>query len=148
MVVLNKKTDRLLNHVWNTLPVSGHTMVYIGRFKHRPDVLHWGNPFSHNPSAVCDASMMLMPSRNMAVVAFGQWISAPIGCNVRQTWKDLASRLGMKPELLREVVERNEDRRQWMLHNVNCLHDHDLVCWCSPKACHGDVLVQMLELNQ
>ena len=36
-----------------------------------------------------------------------------------------------KPELLAQVIE---------------LKGKDLVCWCSPQACHGDVLKKYIDL--
>lgn len=33
---------------------------------------------------------------------------------------------------------------------LNALHElegKDLVCWCKPKACHGDVLLRMVKKN-
>lgn len=48
-----------------------------------------------------------------------------------------------------EVVEKY---RQYILKSnlVNDLHelkDKILVCWCKPKKCHGDVLIELLEEN-
>lgn len=31
-----------------------------------------------------------------------------------------------------------------LVHDVDTLRGKTLVCWCSPLACHGDVLVKML----
>lgn len=28
------------------------------------------------------------------------------------------------------------------------LHGKDLVCWCAPAACHGDVLIEVANANQ
>lgn len=41
--------------------------------------------------------------------------------------------------------------REWLLHNdlvlrVIELKDRDLVCFCAPQACHGDVLMEFVEL--
>lgn len=32
---------------------------------------------------------------------------------------------------------------QWLLDHVHELRGCDLVCWCAPAACHGDVLVEL-----
>lgn len=47
-----------------------------------------------------------------------------------------------------DVVEKY---RNWLLHNdlvldVKELIGRDLVCFCSPKACHGDVLKEFIGL--
>lgn len=47
-----------------------------------------------------------------------------------------------------EVIEKY---RQWILNNpelLSQLHELEgkrLGCWCKPKACHGDVLVELIE---
>lgn len=37
-----------------------------------------------------------------------------------------------------------EDRRQWILNNLEELRGKKLGCFCSPNKCHGDVLVEIL----
>lgn len=45
-----------------------------------------------------------------------------------------------------EVIEKY---REWILNNPELLADlwslrgRDLACWCAPKACHGDVLLEL-----
>lgn len=45
-----------------------------------------------------------------------------------------------------EVIEKY---REWILNNPKLqadlwtLRGRDLACWCSPKACHGDVLLEL-----
>mgnify|MGYP000991042472 FL=1 len=49
--------------------------------------------------------------------------------------------------------EAIESYRKWITegegkHLLNDLHELDgkiLGCWCKPKACHGDVLVELIE---
>lgn len=58
------------------------------------------------------------------------------------------------------VVDRDGTReeviaeyREWLLHNMHSpvqdgreleeLRGKDLVCWCAPKACHADVLMEV-----
>lgn len=47
-----------------------------------------------------------------------------------------------------EVVARYRD---WIIHSdlaleVIELKGRDLVCFCAPKSCHGDVLIELVEL--
>ena len=37
------------------------------------------------------------------------------------------------------AVERLQREPNWL----NPLRDKDLVCWCAPAGCHGDVLVEL-----
>ena len=50
-----------------------------------------------------------------------------------------------------EVIKKYE---QWLLHSPEAanlrgmlpeLKNKTLACWCAPKACHGDVLVRILD---
>ena len=34
---------------------------------------------------------------------------------------------------------------QWILDNINMLTGKEIGCYCAPKACHGDVLVEIWE---
>ncbi len=36
------------------------------------------------------------------------------------------------------------ERRQWILDNLHTLAGKRLACFCKPLACHGDVLVALL----
>lgn len=40
-------------------------------------------------------------------------------------------------------VDATESRRQWMLDNLHKLKGKRIGCFCSPKACHGDVLARI-----
>lgn len=50
------------------------------------------------------------------------------------------------PEQRAEVIALY---RRWLLQRSELmaalpeLRDKDLVCWCTPKACHGDVLIEL-----
>lgn len=50
----------------------------------------------------------------------------------------------------REVIEKF---RRWILTQPNLLKDlHEikgktLGCWCKPKVCHGDILVELIETS-
>jgi hypothetical protein len=35
--------------------------------------------------------------------------------------------------------------RKFTNSDLEELRGHDLVCWCAPLACHGDVLVELVE---
>jgi len=55
-------------------------------------------------------------------------------------------------EVVGSREEAIEKYRQWLwqqvqtgairLHELAALHNKDLVCFCAPKPCHGDVLVR------
>jgi len=62
----------------------------------------------------------------------------------------------MHGEKDRETVV--EQYREWLMKSPEAKHlrtairrgelnDKKLVCWCHPKACHGDVLLEMVELH-
>lgn len=36
------------------------------------------------------------------------------------------------------------ERRQWILNNLETLRGKNLVCFCAPKPCHGDIYMEML----
>lgn len=36
-------------------------------------------------------------------------------------------------------------RRRWILQNLYRLRNKRLGCFCSPKACHGDIYVKLIE---
>lgn len=47
-----------------------------------------------------------------------------------------------------EVIEKYRDwikTQQHLLDSLEELRGKVLGCWCSPKACHGDVLTELLE---
>ena len=48
-----------------------------------------------------------------------------------------------------EVIEMYKDYIQdnlFLIEELKKLRPKRLLCWCAPKACHGDVLVEMLTL--
>ena len=55
--------------------------------------------------------------------------------------------------LVRTREEAIEKYRHWikqqphLLEKLESLRGKKLGCWCKPKSCHGDVLVQMLNSN-
>jgi uncharacterized protein YebE (UPF0316 family) len=46
-----------------------------------------------------------------------------------------------------EVIARYEQyvRNSDLIDQVMELDQKDLVCWCNPKACHGDVLLKLID---
>jgi hypothetical protein len=50
-----------------------------------------------------------------------------------------------------EVIEKY---REWvqtqpdLMNSLDELYGKVLGCWCKPKACHGDVLVELVEIRQ
>lgn len=47
-----------------------------------------------------------------------------------------------------EVIEKYREWIQTQPHLMSSLHElkgKTLGCWCSPKACHGDVLLELAE---
>lgn len=93
--------------------------VYIGR---KVDKFHYGNPFTFKFSAI---AKVMVSSRNESVDAFRKWIK---GLDYRD----------IEPE-----------RRLWILDNLSNLRGKVLGCYCKPnKVCHGDVYIELLELEQ
>jgi len=46
----------------------------------------------------------------------------------------------------REVIGRYRDyvlSTPELYHNLEALRGKDLVCWCAPDMCHGDVLLEL-----
>jgi len=79
---------------------------------------NWGNPWTHRTSKVTDR---IVESREEAVNNYRAWL------------------LG---EDFQNVLQR---QRAWILKNLPILEGKTIACWCHPKACHGDVLVEILE---
>lgn len=88
--------------------------LYIGRLG---DNYHFGNPFSHQHSTLAKTKV---ETRDQAIEAFRDWL---YGLNY----------LDIEPE-----------RRQWIIDNINKLEGKTLGCFCKPKACHGDILIEYL----
>jgi Domain of unknown function (DUF4326) len=50
-----------------------------------------------------------------------------------------------------EVIEKYREyilRKPELLSRLENLRGKTLACWCKPKACHGDVLVELLNINK
>lgn len=44
--------------------------------------------------------------------------------------------------------DATEEKRQNILNNLDKLEGKVLGCWCKPKKCHGDVLVELANFNR
>lgn len=98
--------------------------VYIGRaapgeWAHdMTDRYNYGNPFSTMPDSMASVRVS---SHKEAITAYKQWLQGT-------HW---------------HAVE--PARRQWILDTLHELKGKTLGCFCKPKPCHGDILVEMLE---
>lgn len=54
---------------------------------------------------------------------------------------------GTREEVIELYCEWIRDQTE-LLKDLPELWGKDLVCWCAPAACHGDVLLSLLEENQ
>ena len=77
--------------------------------------MHYGNPFSHNPAWGIECQ-----DRAESVLRYKLWL---------------------KGTLLPHVEPQ---RREWILENIEPLRGKVLGCFCSPLACHGDILLELL----
>lgn len=92
--------------------------VYIGRRRGNPIPHgHFGNPFSHKKGTL---AVLELQSREECVIAYRKWLKG-------EDYHDV------EPE-----------RRQWILNNLHLLKDKVLGCYCKPLACHGDVLLELI----
>ena len=89
--------------------------VYIGR---KSGAMHFGNPFSHLKSSI---ETVHVKSREEAVAECRKWLDGT-------AWNDL-----------------EQERRKWILGNMETLRGMRLGCFCRPKLCHGELYVEMLE---
>ena len=89
--------------------------VYVGRSRNG---MHFGNPFSHKQDTL--ASVQLL-TREAAVRAYEDWL-----LGVDYLWLE-------------------QERREWILQRLPTLKGRSLGCYCSPLACHADVLAKLAE---
>jgi hypothetical protein len=99
----------MITKVSNTHANRNHT-IYIGRTR---DPYHFGNPFPIGSPDPLDESIKL--DRAGCILAFHGWLSGNPGY---------------------DHVE--QDRKRWILENMEKLRGQTLGCFCAPKACHGD----------
>lgn len=93
--------------------------IYIGRRKGNT-IHHYGNPFTHLPLTRTQASVRV-ESRDAAVEAYRNWL------------------------LGKDHNDVEPERREWILQNLGQLKGKTLACHCKPLACHGDVLVELVD---
>ena len=82
----------------------------------RPSVL--GNPFSHLKGTLADYSVS---SRDEAVDRYETWLRSELKTN--------------------KVVVKEMRKLYKKFTNSGCLN---LVCWCHPARCHGDVIKKLI----
>jgi len=92
--------------------------AYIGR---RPYGMHFGNPFTHRTDTLASVRVK---TRDEAIQRYRTWLEG-------KTDQDV------EPE-----------RRAWILEHLPELKDKRLACFCKPLACHGDVLVAMVDVER
>ena len=96
----------------------GEDVVYIGRGS------MWGNPFYHGNTSY---DVIEVKSRAEAVKGYFYWIAGFI---------DMCKFVSKKCSW----ADRDE-----VISNMENLKNKKLSCYCSPKLCHGDVLVYFLD---
>ncbi len=112
----NSSMQKILNKK-NIKHIDTKTMVYIGR-PFGDSQQHFGNPFSHLSNS---KASVILKTRNESIKAFEDWLNG------------------------NKYQEVESKRRLWVLNNLSVLKDRDLVCWCSPLSCHGDVYLKLLK---
>lgn len=104
----------MITKVSNTRTNRNHT-VFIGRSR---DPYHFGNPF---PIGAADSEKPgVIFDREGCILAFHDWLEGT------------------------KYKEIEQDRRTWILDNLETLRGQTLGCFCAPKACHGDVYRKFL----
>lgn len=102
----------------NVVNKRSHTPTPFDFYIGRPSVL--GNPYSHlNYSK---HNTIKVASREEAVRLYGKWLA-----NQLSSYEEVA-------ETLDDLVDL------YMEHGVL-----NLVCWCAPAACHGDLIKKKVE---
>lgn len=91
--------------------------VYIGR---RQTGMHYGNPFGIE-GIKSQLAVKTFKTRAEAIAAYQDWLAGV------------------------QYGEVEPERRRWILANLPRLAGKRLGCYCKPLACHGDVLVALLE---
>jgi hypothetical protein len=98
--------------------VNKRTYSGNGTYIGRPSVL--GNPFTHKFGGT--QARFIVASREDAVKRYNIYI--------REAYRDNSS--------VRDAI--NYLVKQYLLSG-----ELTLICWCSPKACHGDVLAKLIQ---
>jgi hypothetical protein len=100
-----------------TLKKRPPNWIYIGRV-HGNTTSHFGNPFT---SLIHSIAFVHVDTREKSIKCFDDWIHE------------------------RDYLDVEPERRKWILNNLDLLRGKDLVCWCAPLPCHGDVYLKLLE---
>lgn len=90
--------------------------VYIGRAAGPRG--KWGNPFSHDDQS---SAPIQVASRAAAILCYRQWINGG------------QQKAHERLKLVRPTIDEIKSELKGKI----------LGCWCSPLACHGDVLVEI-----
>jgi hypothetical protein len=92
--------------------------IYIGRGS------ALGNMFTHIPSGT--KAMFVVKTRELAIESYQRWLSEKI----KNRDEDVLSSL-------RHILTRHKAGE-----------DLNLVCYCKPLSCHGDILKEIIEKNE
>ena len=101
----------------------------VNKYAHKPDARHdvyigrgsaFGNPFTHRPLANSKAQFKCV-SREAAIASYKSYFFDRIR-------KDIEFRKKLKD-----------------LSDISKAGDLNLICFCKPKSCHGDIIKQFLE---
>lgn len=70
------------------------------------------------------------------------FVASPF-CNIYRSGKD-----GTRTEVIaayRAYIQERLDKEPWLRAELEKLRGKRIGCWCKPLACHGDVLVELLD---
>lgn len=105
------------------VPLLDGPSVYVGRLQ---GPHHFGNPFTHRTET---GALWIVSSRTAAIECYEDWLFTD------GHHRHSASAFAMVSDPLRA-------RRFWILSSLRTLRGKDLICWCAPQACHGDILLE------
>lgn len=97
----------------------------------------FGNNFTHTTNT--SLAMIKVPTRVDAVECYDRLIdcfSEPDVVELINPFVDIVNVDYMK-------VQRLIAQAEWIRRHLKWLRDKDLVCWCAPLPCHGDVLLRL-----
>lgn len=96
--------------------------VYIGR------PTPWGNPFTHLTSPT--KAEIRVRTRDDSVKFYDALVRG-----------DMELFENFTPALKEPVLTAIRMHMDWIQQHLHELKGCDLVCWCAPLACHGDILL-------
>jgi hypothetical protein len=103
----------------NVVNKKNHKITPIDFYIARPSPL--GNPYSHKKSKF---NCIIVDNRQKAIDNYEEWLKFKIKDN--------------DPIIINELKKLTDF---YIKNNFNI----NLVCWCKPKPCHGDILKKFLE---